>query len=434
MPKTARVAIAGILWAIVPLAFAQTDFGAARSALSEFADVCAKEGHQLWEATLCGRVVLVDPRTRQALSSARDLENQFTEKDEVFEGTLPPRFPLANTSILWGAEEWAMVLLPLPPDRFSRVRLLVHESFHRIQKGIGLNAPDTANAHFDTESGRLWLRLELRALAQALRSGGQDGRVATSDALLFRAARRSNQSWSRGERKRARIAGGLAEYTGVVIALRVSGESINRVARTVEAFEDQSAYSRSFAYATGPALGLLLDRYAGAWRGGLKTNRDISNLLAKAVGSTYGSDIVAQTRKRAPAYGFQAVAEDEQIRGNRRRQQLAAFQARFIDGATLRFPRTEELQRSFNPNNLVTMGDAGTVYPTGTFTSRWGRLQVDYVGALLAPDNQSLRVAAPSDASAKPLTGPGWKLDIAPGWTIRPVSQTGSFEVVPPAQ
>jgi hypothetical protein len=341
---------------------------------------------------------------------------------------------VSNTSIRWGTEDWAMVRLPLPVDRYWRVGLLAHESFHRIQKGLGLEASDRANAHLDTESGRVWLRLELRALAQALRLEGQAGRVATNDALLFRAARRSLNPGSDANENALEIQEGLAEYTGTVFALKGSGESINRVARAVESFEDQSAYSRSFAYATGPALGLLLDRYDENWRRALKTNKDISGLLAKAVDLTPGPNVVAQARERAAAYGYSAVAEDEQAREGRRKLQLAAFQARFIDGATLRFPRTAELQRSFDPNNLVTMGDSGTVYPTGTFSSRWGRLQVDGVGALLAPDNQSLRVAAPADASARPLAGPGWKLELATGWTVRPVPQTTSFEVVPAAQ
>jgi hypothetical protein len=433
MPLPAKIAMAWLL-AALPTAFAQSDLGPARTGLSEFGDVCAKEDSQLWRTSLCGRIVLVDPRTRRALSNARDPENQFTERDGVFEGTLPGRFLLANTSIRWGTEDWAMVLLPLPVDRYSRVRLLTHESFHRIQKGLGLEASDQANSHLDTESGRIWLRLELRALAQALRLEGQAGRAATNDALLFRAARRNLNPGSDANENALEIQEGLAEYTGTVVALKFSGESVNRVARAVEAFEDQSSYSRSFAYATGPALGLLLDRYDENWRRVLKANTDISGLLAKAVDSTPEANVVAQARKRAAAYGYSAVAEDEQARDRRRKQQLAAFQSRFIDGATLRFPRTAELQRSFNPNNLVTMGDSGTVYPTGTFTSRWGRLEVDDVGALLAPDNQSLRVSAPADVSARPLAGPGWKLELAEGWTVRKVPQTTSFEVVPAGQ
>jgi hypothetical protein len=292
-----KIAIVWVL-ALLPTAFAQTDLGPARSALSEFGDVCAKEGSQLWGVPLCGRIVLVDPRTRRASANARDPENQLAERDGVFEGTLPTRFLVSNTSIRWGTEDWAMVRLPLPLDRYWRVGLLAHESFHRIQKGLGLEASDRANANLDTESGRVWLRLELRALAQALRLEGQAGRLATNDALLFRAARRSLNPGADVNENALEIQEGLAEYTGTVLALKGSGESINRVARAVESFEDQTSYSRSFAYATGPALGLLLDRYDENWRRALKTNKDISGLLSKAVDSTPGPNVVAQARER----------------------------------------------------------------------------------------------------------------------------------------
>ena len=187
-----------------------------------------------------------------------------------------------------------------------------------------------------------------------------------------------------------------------MIALRSTGESIVRVARTVEVFEDQSAYSRSFAYATGPALGLLLDRYAGEWRKKLKRDSELSLILGYALGFRPGSNPVDAARVRGERYGFRAVAADEQAREKRVQALLAGFRARFIDGPVLQFPQTEELRRTFNPNNLVTLGSNGTVYPTGTFTSRWGRLQIDDVGGLLGPDNQSLRVTAPTDATARP--------------------------------
>jgi hypothetical protein len=56
---------------------------------------------------------------------------------------------------------------------------------------------------------------------------------------------------------------------------------------------------------------------------------------------------------------------------------------------------------------------------------------VESTGAILSSDNMSVRVVAPANPVAKPLTGPGWSLELASGWTIRPMSgRAGSFEVV----
>jgi hypothetical protein len=422
----------GLLWlSVLSVAAAQTDSSATRARLKEFEVVCRKEGNELWGVSLCGRLLLVEPQSRSTVANFRDPAGTFEERDGVYMGTLPADIQLANTSVHWGPDEWAMVLLPLPDDEFTRIRLLAHESFHRVQAGLNLNASDAANGHLDTEAGRLWLRMELRALAQALRLEGNAARGAARDALLFRAARRSLSPEAGKSESALEVQEGLAEYTGTVVALRSTGESMARVARSIEDFEDRTAYSRSFAYATGPALGLLLDRYAGDWRTRLTRDSDLSLVLGSALGFRPGSNLIDRAKLRADSYGFRAVAADEHDRESRRQTLLAEFRAHFIDGPVLQFPRAEELRRAFNPNNLVTFGSYGTVYPTGTFTSRWGKLQIDDVGGLLAPDNQSLRVSAPSDATVRPLIGPGWKLELAPGWTVRPASRAGDFEVAP---
>jgi hypothetical protein len=409
----------------------QPDSGAAARGLAEFAAICKDAGERLWGVTLCGRLLLVDGRTRTAFATQPDPAGKFEKQDGLFRGPLPPDMLIANTSVRWSGEEWAMVMLPLPLDRFQRLRLLAHESFHRVQPALGLRAADTPSAHLEDESGRLWLRLELRALAEALRTQGAQSRRAAKDALLFRAARQQLHPGAEKLEATLEIQEGLAEYTGTIAALGATDESVVRVARAVEDAEDQRAFARSFAYATGPALGLLLDRFGPGWRKGLTKETNLAALLAKAVGATISGGVLPLAEARAQRFGFRALAADEHSRAARTDVLLASYRKRFLEGPVLAFPRTEELNRSFNPNNLVPLGEHGTVYPTGTFASRWGKLVVDDVGALLAPDNESLRVVAPVNIDARPLLGPGWRLELAPGWTIRAAAKAGSFTLAP---
>jgi hypothetical protein len=175
----------------------------------------------------------------------------------------------------------------------------------------------------------------------------------------------------------------------------------------------------------------LLDRFGGSWRKSLTKDTNLAALLGKAIGNPMSGEVVKQAESRAQRYGFRAVSADEHSRATRAQALLASYRTRFLDGPVLEFPRTEELRRSFNPNNLVPLGESGTVYPTGTFIGRWGTLQIDDVGALLLPDNQSLRVTAPADASARPLVGPGWRLELTPGWTILAGAKSGDFVLAP---
>jgi hypothetical protein len=398
-------------------------------ALGELARVCEADGMLLWRKSLCGPVVLVQPSTRAAIANRPDPDGKFRKDGDVFLGLFPEQFTPSNTSIHWGGQEWATVMLPLPTDPFQRLALLAHESFHRIQGSVGLGASDAPNAHLDTEVGRLWLRLELRALARALRAEGPAGRQSATDAMLFRIYRHRLCPGSEAMEAAMEKQEGLAEYTGVFVAMRATGENINREARVVETFEDSTAFARSFGYATGPALGLLLDRYAVGWRE-RAASTSLDSMLASALRLQASKDIQRQAQRRAALYGYSAVAAAEQEREERHKALLAELTGKFLDGPTLNFPSAPEMTRNFNPSTLVPFPPHGTYYPTGTFAANWGKLQVESGGALLAPDNQSLRVSAPADPDARPIRGAGWALQMEPGWTIRPSGRPGTFAVV----
>jgi len=397
-------------------------------ALSDWSRICEPEGQRLWGKSLCGPMVLVDPGTREAIANRADPDGQFRPEGTVFLGKLPEPFVPSNTAFQWSGQVWSTVLMPLPSDPFERVCLLAHESFHRIQPALGLSAPDTPCAHLDTENGRLWLRLELRALASALRSEGTVARQSAGDAMLFRLYRHRLYPGSESAEAAMEKQEGLAEYTGVSIALRATGETIARAARRVENREESTAFARSFGYATGPALGLLLDRYAAGWRV-RAASAPLDGMLIAALRVRVPRNLEQTARQRAALYGYTAVFAAEQEREEAHQAMLADLKARFLDGPTLDFPSAPELMRNFNPNTLVAFPPNGTFYPTGVFSANWGRLRVESGGALLSPDNRSVRVPAPPDPAGHPLHGDGWTLDLAPGWTIQPSARRGSFEL-----
>jgi hypothetical protein len=255
-------------------------------ALQEFHRACLGDKNPLWGITLWGRIVLVDPTIRSAIANEPDPDGKFERRDSFYYGRLPDQFTPSNASIDWGGKQWTMVMLPLPASRYGRIRLVAHESFHRLQKELNMDAPDEKNAHLDTETGRLWLRMELRALARALWTTGEESRAAAQDAMAFRRMRQKLFPGAKQQEASLEIQEGLAEYTGTVLALKDSGESIDPVTRATEDFEDQQSFSRSFAYATGPALGLLLDRFKAGWRKSATRNTDLAAMLPRAPSAT----------------------------------------------------------------------------------------------------------------------------------------------------
>ena len=410
-------------------AAAAVDTTAAVAGLRHFAHACALDGGALWGRSLYGPVALVDRATRLTIANRADSARAWSALDDAFIGQLPAGIGLANTSFDFGGARWAMVLLPLPVDDFALVALLAHESFHRIQRDLSLWGAGPPCPHLDTRDGRLWLRLELRALVVAVRARGDGAARATRDALTFRRQRQRLFPGADSLESQLEIQEGLAEYTGDKLALAATGLSVERVARDMERFEKRASYVRSMAYGSGPGLGLLLDRYAAGWRRQLTRDSRLAEMLARALRVTPPADPEAEARRRAGAYGLVEVEREENVRERERQARASDYRARLVEGPTLTL-RAGNINFSFDPNSLVPLGDLGTAYPTGTFMAAWGKIEVESGGALVGPDFTSLAVPAPSDTSVRPVRGPGWRLELAPGWSVRTRSdRPGSYEV-----
>ncbi len=401
----------------------------ARQAITDFQAACARDHGRLWGRTLCGPIILVDPESRLAVASELPPGGEFHAEGRAWVGRVPDGIPLANYALEWSGVRWAFVLQPLPADRFVRLALLLHESFHRIQPALGLEAMDALNPQLDERDGRFWLRLELRALGRALSASGATRDRAVHDALLFRTARQRQYPGADTLENSLERAEGLPEYTGDRLALEYLHLPPARVAQATSEFEGRTSFVRALGYGTGPALGLLLDRYAPGWRG--RVGREsLAPQLMRAVHFVAPQDPAAEATSRAAAYDGEALARTEDARATAREERLAGFRARLVAGPVLVL-RQHGVSRAFNPNNLQPFGAEGTVYPTGTFTSEWGSLEVDSVGALLAADFRMLRVALPAETSGDTLRGPGWRLVPTAGWMLVPDERAGDLTLKP---
>lgn len=410
------------------------DTSAAIRGLAEFGEACGR-AEAVWPVELCGPVVLVHPATRLAVANQPDREGRFRSRDAIYVGEWPADMPVANTALDWDGKRWAMVMLPLPDDEFSRLQLLGHESFHRIQPELGHDVSDPLATHLDEEEGRVWLRLEVRALAKALTSEGNEAREAALDALLFRRLRYAAFPDAAEAERQLEGHEGLAEYTGMRFALDVTGASLDVAARKAESFERRSSYVRSLGYGTGPALGLLLDRYDAGWRKERGPAPDLAHRLAVAL-SAPEADVDAPPRRelaerRVLVYGAEVVRAEEAERAER----LAALRERYrrelVEGPVLVVELPERMLM-FNPNTVLPLGDEGTVYPGSILVGPWGRLTLTEGAALASPDRDWARVVAPEVVEPDErgvVHGPGWTLQLEPGWRVVPGERGGDFRL-----
>lgn len=390
------------------------------------------DGGRLWGVEIVGPLLLVDRGSRFVVADRADLEGALApavvDGDTVWTGSLPESQNPANTSLDWGGRRWAMILWPTPTLPHVERQLLVHESFHRIQEEVGLPAGNPVNSHLDTRDGRIWLRMEMRALARALVHSGGDRVLAIDDALQFRDRRRRMFEDAAEEEDALERNEGLAEYTGLVLSGLPEDVLADRAAVALERAESSPTLSRSFAYATGPAYGVLLDEAGASWREALVAGASLAELLERA----YRPEPMARLAGLWP-YGGHRVLAEEQRREARRTALLTELRARFVEGPVLRLPTGSEFRYAFDPNAATTLDDLGTVYETTRVTSDWGILEVDSGGALMLRSREGITgvvVPAPPDP-AVPTSGEGWSLDLAEGWEVVPGETSGDWRVRP---
>ncbi|KRD28761.1 hypothetical protein ASE35_19605 [Lysobacter sp. Root916] len=369
-------------------------------------------------------MLLVDYTDRSVVANVADKEGRLVASGALFAGTLPESVIIANTPTEWAGVRWTQLLWPLPTEADKRQVLIAHELFHRIQPTLGLTRNEVGNRHLDTLEGRYLLQLEWRALAQALKATTPALRqAALSDALLFRHERYRLFAQAALEEGQLEINEGVPEYTGVKVGLNDPKARIAHAEYDLSAFVQAPSFVRSFAYATGPAYGLLLDEADPAWRDKLGSGQRLDQLLSAAM--RLPDPDPKTLAARATHYDDGALRSAEEARDRQKRAQAAELTARLVDGPVL-IIALKKSNRQFNPQTLIPLGELGMVYPTLRLTGEWGALQVDSGGALLTAKQATVSVKGADPSGIK---GEGWRLDLAPGWSVRPGARAGDLIV-----
>ena len=343
---------------------------------------------------------------------------------------------IANTATKWAGVQWTMVMWPLPQYKQPRMRLILHECFHRVQGQIGLPATDAQNGHLDSLDGRIWLQMEWRALEHAFWQRGDERKRDVADAVYFRNYRRSLFASAAKNENALEMNEALAEYTG----FKLSTSSPEEYAVVVSAWlrsapTRTSSYGRSFAYTSGPAYGGLLDAASKDWRKGLTPTTDFGQLLASA----YGVDVPAaaglnkaEAMRRTERYDGGEVVAIETEKEIKHQERLASTRKAFVDGPVLVLSVSPEFNYTFDPNAVLTVDDQLTLYEGNIQVSdAWGLLKITE-GVLFVRQNGKVvrvQVPAPADLTKTPLAGNGWTLDLKPEWQLVPEGRVGDFAV-----
>ena len=398
-------------------AAAQVDQQRAEAYFKEAAAICQRDGGRLWGISLCGPMVFADARTRTLAT------NQPPPTAEW-----PRALGFANAPLDWGGSRWSAFIWDFTTSLPDRVRamFMLHELFHRIQPDLGLitagGPARSGNAHLDTLEGRVWLRLEWRALTQALAQSGEKRKRALNDAAGFRLMRRSQFPNAAENERVEEIGEGLAQYTGTVAAAASHAEAVASTLEQLTAAEQHETFLQQ-AYITGVAYGILLDDASADWRRRVRSDSDLGQMLMTAL------DVrpAANALKASARYGGTELRAAEQARAERRRAVVRELQNRFVDGPVLLVPSGGGA--TFNAVGATPIPGAGTVYFSMYRTKgEWGTLEATK-GVLISDDGRR-RLPGPVRIESANITGDGWTVTVAPGWTVRRGPRSDDYQII----
>ena len=92
-------------------------------------------------------------------------------------------------------------------------------------------------------------------------------------------------------------------------------------------------------------------------------------------------------------------------------------------------PLSDGVNYSFDPNNLISLDNLGTIYPNVRIIDAWGIVEVTG-GALMILENKRparLYVPVPRGTGERTLQGEGWRLQLSEGWRLEPAERKGDY-------
>jgi len=392
----------------------------AKEYFKEIDSICYADNGKLWGVNLNGPTMFVIPENKLIIANQADKANALKLTDGLFIGELPDNLGRANTALEWNGVKWTMVLWNSisENDPYSRRKLFVHESWHRIQNELGISPVMTSNSHLDELEGSILLKLEFLVLKNTLLASNSDDKKShLKNALTVRKYRqlkypKNNENvFERHE--------GMAEYTGFKLCGLDQNIIPKVIAKQLELSINKDGFANSFAYITGPAYGFILDGFSANWLEKILEGKSIPEIAYQIINTEISSDTLelkTRLNEIIRFYNAETIVKTETEKFGQQQELVNEFRQKFIVGERLIIPNNN-LNFTFNPQEKLIALEDGVVYTTMRLTGEWGILEVSN-GIFRSNDWTYFMISAPHDAKSGTIVQPDYKLILNEDWEI----------------
>jgi hypothetical protein len=389
----------------------------------EIESICNKDNGSLMGNNLYGPLMLVDRPTRKIFANQPDKEGNLKEKDGVYLGDYPRELIIDNKPQLFGGTLFAVALLPPQEDGYRIRTRAIRSFYHCMQKRAGLESAGYNTKHMDDKNARLWLKLEWRALKNAIKSDGELRLQAIRDALIFRGARRELYPMSVKDENRFEASEGLATFTSVTLCEDTVGATKKRLIENLDRTYTFQSYGRIYGQIHGALYAYMAHEKGFDFRTNHSDTIDLGNVVKKL----YNIELPEICRDVAGSlalnYDIESIYKEEEQRLADIKERIHKEISTFTEKPVV-FLELESPYFDFEPEDIRSLDTLGTIYAAMRISDNWGKLTVDKGGCLVSYNLKFLRITARNFKESKNhVYGDGWNLILNNDWELVKMQQ-----------
>lgn len=397
-----------------------SDFILAKSYFSELDSLCKIDDGNLWGKDLYGASMFVFPNSRLIIANEADVQGKLILKNGLYIGKLPENINIANTSFDWAGKSWTMLNWNAisKTDKYSRDKLLIHESWHRNQIEIGIPSVMSANIHLDELQGCILLKLEFLILIKALNAEQRIDKIShLRNALIIKKYRQL--VYPKNNENEFELHEGMAEFTGFILCGLDKKLLPLIVVKQLDQAINKDALANSFAYLTGPAYGFLFNMLSNNWLEKTKIGNNIFEIGQQIIDKQIPLDTLLlknELAKMINEYNAESLVMKETVRFKHQLELVANYKKKYLEGDRL-IIKNKNLRFSFNPQEKLTSIGMGVVYKTMRLSGEWGVVKVKN-GIWRTNDWQVFILPAPMAHKKGTIIESDYKLLLNNGWEV----------------
>lgn len=395
----------------------------ASSYFKSIEELCNKDNGKLWGKNLYGPLMFVDRESRRIYANMPDKEGLLKFKDGIYTGLYPKEWIISNIDKDYGGVLFAIV--PIPPEEnvYKIKARAVNELFKCFQRTRGINYEMIDTRHMNQKNARLWLKLEWKALRNAIDNTGEVRLQSIRDALIFRGARRELYNNFQTDENKLETYEGLASFTATLLCSNSNEEFMGHLIEQYNMVYAFQSYSLAFGIFNGAIYSSFLHDKGFDFTSLTTKNVDLGELTRNLYKIELPEICRDVSGSIAMNYDIDGIYREEVQREIDIKERINKQVGAFIDKPVV-YMELESPYFGFEPEDVNPLDSIGTLYSTLRVSDNWGKLTVDKGGCLVSNDLKFLRISAKNIKEDKTqITGDGWVLLLNHEWKLEKVDQ-----------